>query len=364
MSLQCGIVGLPNVGKSTLFNAMAATQIDAQNYPFCTIEPNVGVVPVPDERLARLAELAGSEQQVPAAVEFVDIAGLVEGASRGEGLGNKFLAHIREANALAQVVRCFVDDNLVHVAGHPDPVRDCETIVTELLLADLATVERAQERLKRQAKTGDKSVREHGARLEVVAEQMDCGVPVHAQTLDERAQEAVRPLCLLTAKPMFYVANVDEAGLVDGNEQLTALQQHAKERSLEVVVVCAALEAEIAQLDAASRQEFLVEVGLSESGLHRVIQTGYRVLQYQTYFTAGPKETRAWTIRQGTQAPQAAGVIHTDMEKGFICAEVIAYEDYLACGGEAGAREAGRSRTEGRDYELKEADVVHFRFNV
>ena len=364
MSLKCGIVGLPNVGKSTLFNALTCAEAAARNYPFCTIDPNQGVVPVPDPRLDRLADLAGSARRIPATVEFVDIAGLVRGAAQGEGLGNQFLAHIREADAIIQVVRCFEDDSIVHVDGAVDPVRDCETILTELLLADLGTLERSLEKWRRQAKTGDKEAREAQAVLEAACERIDQGVPVRGQELGEAERGVLEPLFLLTAKPSLFIANVDEAGFSGEGGARSALEEYAHGKGAEVIPVCAALESEISRLDLESRKEFLADLGLSAPGLDRVVEAGYRLLGCMTYFTAGPKEARAWTIRRGMNAPQAAGAIHTDFEKGFICAEVIAYEDYLACGGEAGAREAGKCRTEGRDYEVQEADVVHFRFNV
>lgn len=364
MSLKCGIVGLPNVGKSTLFNALTCAEAAAQNYPFCTIDPNLGVVPVPDPRLDCLADLAGSDRRIPTTVEFIDIAGLVRGAAQGEGLGNQFLAHIREADAIVQVVRCFEDDNIVHVDGAIDPVRDCETILTELLLADLGTVERSIEKYQRQGKTGDKKAHEAQTVLEAVGKQLDEGVPVRGQELGKEEQEVVKPLFLLTAKPSLFIANVDEAGFADGSETLRALEEYVRGKGAEVIPICAALESEISRLDLESRQEFLTELGLFAPGLDRVIEAGYRLLGCMTYFTAGPKEARAWTIRRGMHAPQAAGVIHTDFEKGFICAEVTAYEDYIACGGEVEAREAGKCRMEGRDYEVQEADVVHFRFNV
>lgn len=364
MSLKCGIVGLPNVGKSTLFNALTCAEAAAQNYPFCTIDPNMGVVPVPDRRLDRVADLAGSERRIPATVEFVDIAGLVRGASQGEGLGNQFLAHIREADAIIQVVRCFEDDNIVHVDGAIDPVRDCETILTELLLADLGTLERSLEKWRRQAKTGDKEARTAQVVLEAVREKLDQGVSVREQELDEVGRGVLDSLFLLTAKPSLFIANVDEDGFSGGSDALRSLEEYASGKGTEVIPVCAALESEISRLDLESREGFLEDLGLSAPGLDRVIGAAYRLLGCMTYFTAGPKEARAWTIRRGMPAPQAAGVIHTDFEKGFICAEVIAYEDYIACSGEMGAREAGKCRTEGRDYEMQEADVVHFRFNV
>ena len=363
MSLCCGIVGLPNVGKSTLFNALTQAGAAAANYPFCTIEPNLGTVPVPDPRLPELARLAGSARTLPATVEFVDIAGLVAGASRGEGLGNRFLAHIREADAVAQVARCFADPDVAHVDGSVDPVRDCETVLTELLLADLDTVERALARLRRQAKTGEREPQARLERLAAVRDGLDAGVPARAQELDEAAAEAIRELCLLTAKPTLYIANVGEAEPAGGAAQ-RALEEYAAGHGGAAVPVCAALEAELAQLDGDSRAEFLAELGLEAPGLDRVVRAGYRLLDLQTYFTAGPKEARAWSIRRGLSAPQAAGVIHTDFERGFICAEVIAYDDYLACGGEAGARAAGKCRAEGREYEVREGDVIHFRFNV
>jgi len=363
MSLKCGIVGLPNVGKSTLFNALTRAAIAAENYPFCTIDPNVGVVEVPDPRLDALAAIVKPQRVLPTTVEFVDIAGLVAGAAQGEGLGNQFLAHIRETDAIAQVVRCFEDDDVVHVSGRVDPLSDIETISTELALADLETVSRAISRLTRAAKSQDK---EAVARLEIaerVAAGLDKGTPVRAQALSAEALDLLSDLHLLTAKPLMYIANVAEDGFND-NPLLAQVEAHASQEGAEVVPVCAAIEAEIAQLDAGERAEFLAELGLSEPGLDRVVRGTYRLLKLQTFFTAGPKEVRAWTVRRGATAPRAAGVIHTDFQKGFIRAEVIAFDDFVACGGEQGAKDAGKWRLEGKEYVMHEGDVVHFRFNV
>ncbi|WP_038051941.1 redox-regulated ATPase YchF [Thioalkalivibrio sp. ALJ1] len=364
MSLKCGIVGLPNVGKSTLFNALTRAEIAAENYPFCTIDPNVGVVEVPDPRLTRLTEIVKPQRTLPTTVEFVDIAGLVAGAAQGEGLGNQFLAHIRETDAIAQVVRCFEDDDIVHVAGKVDPISDIETISTELMLADLETANKALNRLARAAKSQDKTAIAQLKAAEKVAAGLDQGIPARAQDLDEDERRLLYDLHLLTIKPMMYIANVDEASLVDGNAMVEVVQAKAAEEGAEVVSVCAAIEAEIAVLDPDERAEFIADLGLAEPGLDRVIRTAYRLLELQTFFTAGEKEVRAWTVRQGSTAPQGAGVIHTDFERGFIRAEVVGYEDFVEHNGEQGAKDAGKWRLEGKEYLLKEGDVVHFRFNV
>jgi len=363
VAIKCGIVGLPNVGKSTLFNALTAAEIPAENYPFCTIEPNVGVVPVPDPRLAELAAIVKPEKTIPTVVEFVDIAGLVAGASKGEGLGNQFLANIRETNAIAHVVRCFENEDVAHVVGAVDPVRDIETIDTELALADLESVEKQLNKAERAAKTNEKSAVALRDTLRRVQAHLDRGLPVRSLALDEEERAALRDFHLLTAKPVMYVANVDEHGF-ENNPYLDAVREIAARDGAEVVPVCAAIEAEIARLDDADKAEFLADLGLEEPGLNRVIRGAYRLLGLLTFFTAGPKEVRAWTVRAGATAPQAAGEIHTDFEKGFIRAEVIAYEDFIRFGGEQGAKEAGRLRLEGKTYVVQEGDVMHFRFNV
>jgi GTP-binding protein YchF len=363
MGIKCGIVGLPNVGKSTLFNALTQAEIAAENYPFCTIDPSVGVVPVPDPRLDGLAAIVHPQKIVPTTVEFVDIAGLVAGASKGEGLGNQFLANIRETDAIAHVVRCFDDGNIVHVAGRVDPTADIEVIDTELALADLETTERGLLRAERAAKTNDKEASRWLASLKRVRDHLDAGKPVRSMTLDGFERERLHELHLMTAKPVMYVANVAEDGFID-NPFLAAVEARAAGEAAVVVPICARIEAEISQLDERDRMEFLRDLGLDEPGLSRVIRAAYELLGLRTFFTAGEKEVRAWTIHAGATAPQAAGVIHTDFEKGFIRAETIAFDDYIARKGEAGARDAGRLRLEGKDYVVREGDVMHFRFNV
>lgn len=369
MGFKCGIVGLPNVGKSTLFNALTQAGIEAANYPFCTIEPNVGIVPVPDSRLQAIADIVSPQQVIPANMQFVDIAGLVAGAAQGEGLGNKFLAHIREVQAIAHVVRCYENADITHVAGKVDPVADITTIDTELCLADMETVAKAQQRCSKLVKSGDKAAKAQLTYLDVLSAQLDAGRPVRELMRDKSKEDAyqfaLKELHLLSAKPVLYIANTSEDGLnASDNPHLAALEAHVAAEGAQMVALCASIESELVGLDDEDRAVFLADMNLEEPGLHRLIRAGYKLLGLQTYFTAGVKEVRAWTVAEGATAPQGAGVIHTDFERGFIRAEVIGYDDFIACQGEEGAKKAGKWRLEGKDYVLQDGDVVHFRFNT
>lgn len=359
--IRCGIVGLPNVGKSTFFNALTKAGIPAANYPFCTIEPNVGIVTVPDNRLEKLAAIVNPKQIIPAIVEFVDIAGLVRGASKGEGLGNQFLANIRETQAIAHVVRCFENDDVIHVEGKVDPLADIETINTELVLADVETVDKALVKITKVAKSGDKQAIADKEILDTAIKHLNSGLPIRSKF--KEIPQVIRDLHLLTAKPVLYIANVNETGMRD-NPYLEKVKNLAMQENAEIVAICATIEAEIAELKDEDKIEFLKSLNLEEPGLNRVIRAAYKLLGLQTFFTAGPKEVRAWTVPIGATAPQAAGVIHTDFERGFICAEVIAYDDYIKYNGEIGAKDAGKLRLEGKSYIMHDGDVVHFRFNV
>jgi ribosome-binding ATPase len=364
MGFRCGIVGLPNVGKSTIFNALTAAAIAAENYPFCTIEPNVGIVPVPDDRLDRLAELVRTRNKVATQMEFVDIAGLVKGASKGEGLGNQFLGHIRQVDAIIHVVRCFADDNIVHVDGSVDPLRDREVINTELIIADLETVDRRLQKTRSLAKSGDKKMTAQALFLEMLLETLNSGQPARSMAGDIAHAELRRELFLLTDKPVLYVANVHENDLAAGNRHVDELTRIAAAEQASVIVIAGNIEQELSLLAPEEQQEFLLDLGISEPGLNRLIRAGYQLLELITFFTVGEKETKAWTIRQGTRAPGAAGKIHSDFERGFIRAEVIAYDDYIACGTEAKAKEKGLMRSEGKEYVVRDGDCILFRFNV
>jgi GTP-binding protein YchF len=364
MGFRCGIVGLPNVGKSTIFNAMTSAGIESANYPFCTIEPNVGMVPVNDPRLDKLAEMAKTKKKVCAQMEFVDIAGLVSGASKGEGLGNQFLAHIRQVDAIAHVVRCFEDSNIVHVDGSIDPIRDREVINTELILADMETVAKRIDKTAGRARTGDKTGQAQMVILEELAKLLDEGKPARFLTENEGNRALLKELCLLSAKPVLYVANVREEDIATGNQWVDKLEEVANEENAPVVVISGAIEEELSSLADDEKQEYLSEMGMEESGLNRLVRAGYKLLGLINYFTVGEKETRAWTIKEGTAAPQAAGVIHTDFERGFIRAEITSYDDFVECGGEAGAKDKGVWRLEGKEYIVKDGDCINFRFNV
>jgi len=366
MALKCGIVGLPNVGKSTLFNCLSNAKAQSANFPFCTIEPNLGVITVPDDRLNKLEELVNPERVLPTTIEIVDIAGLVKGASKGEGLGNQFLGNIRETDAIIHVLRCFEDDNIVHVDGRINPVEDKEIIDAELQLKDIETLEKASDKVRRAAKTGDKTAQKQSAFYEKLIEHLSAGKSARSvEAASEDEENALKSLQLLTSKPVLYVCNVDESSVVTGNNHVEAVREAVKDEDAEIIVLGAAIEADIMELDTYDeRQMFLEELGLDKPGVSRLIQSAYQLLNLETYFTAGPKEVRAWTINEGTKAPQAAGVIHTDFEKGFIRAEVIHYEDFVKYGSESGAREAGKLSVEGKDYTVVDGDVMHFRFNV